>query len=193
MIDLGGSKKFTAVSKLFNFFFLNAWSCLELSFLEIIFKFLQFWIHKTQDKLVSKYGFDCHFYFYRLNKRLITFNENFFQHFVFNIYNVFSIMSFLNICIVLYKDTLFQYIHLVRKKEIEIKIYRIENRKWVKERNKIIDIERKIKVKEKLKREREWEWKRMREREKEREWEWKRVRERESVRERKREEGKLAS
>ena len=48
MIDLGESKKITAVIKPFNFF-LNAWSCLE--FLEIIFTYLQSLIHRTQDNL----------------------------------------------------------------------------------------------------------------------------------------------
>ena len=60
MIDLGESKKITAVIKPFNFF-LNARSCLE--FLEIIFTYLQSLIHRTQDKLVSKCDFDCRFTF----------------------------------------------------------------------------------------------------------------------------------
>jgi hypothetical protein len=62
MIDLGKSEKVTAVLKLL-YFVLNAWSCLELSFLEIIFTFLQSLIHRTQDKLVSQCDFDCHFTF----------------------------------------------------------------------------------------------------------------------------------
>ena len=58
MIDLGESEKVTAV---LNFIYFK--SCLELSFLEIIFTFLQSSIHRTQDKLVSKCDFDCTFTF----------------------------------------------------------------------------------------------------------------------------------
>ena len=52
MIDLGESKKVKAVLKLF-----------KLSFLEIIFTFLQSLIQRTQDKLVFWCDFDCLFTF----------------------------------------------------------------------------------------------------------------------------------
>ena len=56
MIDLDEIKKVTAVLKLF----LNAWRRQELSFMEIIFTFLQSLIHRTQDKLGIWRPFNCH-------------------------------------------------------------------------------------------------------------------------------------
>ena len=47
MIDFGESEKVTAVLKLL-YFCLNAWICLELSFIEIFFIFLLLLIYLTQ-------------------------------------------------------------------------------------------------------------------------------------------------
>ena len=59
MIGLGESY---SCFKTFEYFF-KCWSCLELTFLEINFNFLQSLIHRTQDQLLSKCDFDCHFTF----------------------------------------------------------------------------------------------------------------------------------
>ena len=79
MIDLGKSKKVTAVLKLFYHF----WKGLETPGVIILrhnFTFVQYLIHRTQYKLGILCDFDCYFTFFRLsqieNKKYQTLYKN---------------------------------------------------------------------------------------------------------------------